>query len=177
MELKPGDRSATRSADFWPGALKSVTYEGVKTYGMPDQQRDDGADLERGKLFKAMPASIRNPRPRPGTTSSIYSKAIQDKTRHRTATAWWPAVNAGNTPFRFMPQLWAYRRRRARRGLSENPGYKSKCTINNDADRRSRPAGLPYDMYVRDKSVPVSALTNTQAENQGPFIAGESRPW
>ena len=30
---------------------------------------------------------------------------------------------------------------------------------------RSRAAGL-YDMYVRDKSVPTSALTNTQAENQ-----------
>ena len=28
-------------------------------------------------------------------------------------------------------------------------------------------------MYVRDKSVPVSALTNTQDENQAPFIAGQ----
>jgi multiple sugar transport system substrate-binding protein len=28
-------------------------------------------------------------------------------------------------------------------------------------------------MYVRDKSVPVSALTNTQNENQNPFIAGQ----
>jgi multiple sugar transport system substrate-binding protein len=27
-------------------------------------------------------------------------------------------------------------------------------------------------MYVRDQSVPVSALTNTQTENQDPFIAG-----
>jgi len=27
-------------------------------------------------------------------------------------------------------------------------------------------------MYVRDKSVPVSALTNTQTENQDPFLAG-----
>ena len=30
-----------------------------------------------------------------------------------------------------------------------------------------------YDMYVRDKSVPTSALTNTQTENQDLFIAGE----
>ena len=29
------------------------------------------------------------------------------------------------------------------------------------------------DMYVRDKSVPASALTNTQNENQNPFIAGQ----
>src|SRR3712207_290236 len=30
-----------------------------------------------------------------------------------------------------------------------------------------------YDMYVRDKSVPTSALTNTQTENQPLFFAGE----
>ena len=30
-----------------------------------------------------------------------------------------------------------------------------------------------YDMYVRDQSVPTSALTNTQIENQDLFIAGE----
>ena len=28
-------------------------------------------------------------------------------------------------------------------------------------------------MYVRDQSVPVSALTNQQADNQAPFIAGQ----
>jgi multiple sugar transport system substrate-binding protein len=28
-------------------------------------------------------------------------------------------------------------------------------------------------MYVRDRSVPTSALTNTQTENQDPFIAGQ----
>ena len=30
-----------------------------------------------------------------------------------------------------------------------------------------------YDMYVRDKSVPVSALTNQQADNQPLFLAGQ----
>ena len=30
-----------------------------------------------------------------------------------------------------------------------------------------------YDMYVRDESVPASALTNTQTENQDLFIAGQ----
>ena len=28
-------------------------------------------------------------------------------------------------------------------------------------------------MYVRDKSVPVAALTNTQTENRNPFVAGQ----
>src|SRR5260370_24466879 len=30
-----------------------------------------------------------------------------------------------------------------------------------------------YDMYVRDKSVPTSALTNTQTENGDLFISGQ----
>ena len=30
-----------------------------------------------------------------------------------------------------------------------------------------------YDMYVTDRSVPTSALTNTQTENQDLFIAGQ----
>ena len=30
-----------------------------------------------------------------------------------------------------------------------------------------------YDMYVTDKSVPTSALTNTQTENQDLFISGQ----
>jgi len=29
-----------------------------------------------------------------------------------------------------------------------------------------------YQMYVVDKSVPVSVLTNTQTENEDPFLAG-----
>jgi multiple sugar transport system substrate-binding protein len=67
-----------------------------------------------------------------------------------------------------MPQLWAY----GGGALDEaeaNPTYKS-VFVNNEGSRRALQAS--YDMYVRDKSVPVSALTNTQNENQDPFIAG-----
>ena len=43
--------------------------------------------------------------------------------------------------------------------------------INNEGSKAALQAS--YDMYVRDKSVPISALTNTQTENQDPFIAGQ----
>jgi multiple sugar transport system substrate-binding protein len=43
--------------------------------------------------------------------------------------------------------------------------------LNSDGAKAALQAS--YDMYVRDKSVPVSALTNTQAENQAPFISGQ----
>jgi multiple sugar transport system substrate-binding protein len=42
--------------------------------------------------------------------------------------------------------------------------------VNNAGSRAALQAS--YDMYVRDRSVPISALTNTQVENQDPFIAG-----
>ena len=78
-------------------------------------------------------------------------------------------VNAGNTPFRFMPQLWAY----GGGALDEaeaTPTYKN-IMINNAGSQAALQASV--DMYVRDKSVPTSALTNTQNENQDPFLAGQ----
>ena len=78
-------------------------------------------------------------------------------------------VNAGNTPFRFMPMLWAY----GGSALDEaepDPTYK---TTSSTTRRRIAALQASYDMYVRDKSVPTSALTNTQNENQDPFIAGQ----
>ena len=77
--------------------------------------------------------------------------------------------NAGNTPFRFMPQLWAYGGG-ALDEARERPSYET-VELNSAESKAALQAS--YDMYVRDKSVPVSALTNTQAENQSPFIAGQ----
>ena len=51
-----------------------------------------------------------------------------------------------------------------------NPTYE-KVLINNEGGNAALQAC--YDMYVRDKSVPTSALTNTQTENQDLFIAGQ----
>jgi len=78
-------------------------------------------------------------------------------------------VNAGNTPFRVMPVLWAY----GSGALDEaepDPAYQ-KVLINNEGGIAALQAH--YDMYVRDKSVPTSALTNTQTENGDLFISGQ----
>ena len=78
-------------------------------------------------------------------------------------------VNAGNTPFRAMPVIWAYGASALDEAVDE-PTYETTM-INS-------PEGIAalqvfYDMYVRDKSVPTSALTNTQTENTPLFFAGE----
>ncbi len=78
-------------------------------------------------------------------------------------------MNAGNTPFRFMPMLWAYGSG-ALDEAEENPTY-DQVMINNEGGIAALQAC--YDMYVRDQSVPASALTNTQTENGDLFIAGE----
>ena len=68
-----------------------------------------------------------------------------------------------------MPTLWAYGGG-ALDEASDNPTY-STIELNNAGSKAAVQAA--YDMYVRDQSVPVSALTNTQNENQQPFIAGQ----
>nr|WP_083982882.1 extracellular solute-binding protein [Devosia soli] len=162
--LTPEDVGYT-AADFWPGALKSVTYEGT-TYGLPTNN-ETMALIWNAKIFKDAGLDPENP---PATWDDVvaYSKTIHDK----LGIAGYGLVakqNAGNTPFRFMPQLWAYGGG-ALDEASPNPTY-TKVEINNDGSKAALQAA--YQMYVVDKSVPVSALTNTQAENQAPFIAGQ----
>jgi len=162
--LKPEDVGYS-SADFWPGALKSVTYEGTG-YGIPTNNETMGF-IWNAKIFKDAGLDPENP---PATWDDVvtYSKTIHDK----LGIAGYGLVarqNAGNTPFRFMPQIWAYGGG-ALDETSAEPGYKT-VEINNEGTKAALQAAV--DMYVRDKSVPTSALTNTQAENQGPFIAGQ----
>ena len=162
--LGPEDVGFARS-DFWPGAMKSVTYAG-KTYGVPTNN-ETMALIWNAALFKA--AGLDPERP-PATWDElvVFSKQIKDRTG-KNGYGMVARANAGNTPFRFMPQLWAF----GGGALDEaeaNPTYKN-VFINNAGSRAALQAS--YDMYVRDKSVPVSALTNTQTENQDPFIAGQ----
>lgn len=162
--LAPEDVGYT-AADFWPGALKSVTYEGT-TYGLPTNN-ETMALIWNAKIFEDAGLDPENP---PATWDDVvaYSKTIHDK----LGIAGYGLVakqNAGNTPFRFMPQLWAYGGG-ALDETSADPTY-TTVEINNDGSKAALQAA--YQMYVVDKSVPVSALTNTQAENQAPFIAGQ----
>jgi multiple sugar transport system substrate-binding protein len=151
--------------EFWPGALKSVAWKG-KTYGVPTNNETMALIWNAG-IFKE--AGL-NPDAPPETWDDLvkYSKQIKEKTG-KSGYGLVARVNAGNTPFRFMPQLWAY----GGGALDEaegNPTYKS-IYINNAGSKAALQASV--DMYVRDKSVPTSALTNTQVENQDPFLAGQ----
>jgi len=162
--LKPEDVGYP-SADFWPGALKSVTWDGVG-YGIPTNN-ETMALIWNAKIFADAGLDPENP---PATWDDLvsYSKTIHDK----LGIAGYGLVarqNAGNTPFRFMPQLWAYGGG-ALDEASDAPGYQD-VWLNNEGSKAALQAA--YQMYVVDKSVPTSALTNTQAENQAPFIAGQ----
>ncbi len=164
MPLKPEDVGFATS-EFWPGAMKSVTWAG-KTYGIPTNN-ETMALIWNAQLFHDAGLDPEKP---PATWDDLvaYSKQIKDKTG-KNGYGLVARANAGNTPFRFMPQDWAY----GGGALDEaeaHPTYK-KVLINSPGGKAALQAS--YDMYVRDRSVPASALTNTQTENQDPFIAGQ----
>ena len=162
--LKPEDVGYS-SADFWPGALKSVTHDGVG-YGIPTNN-ETMAFIWNAKIFADAGLDPEKP---PATWDEVvaYSKQIKDS----LGIPGYGLVakpNHGNTPFRFMPQLWAYGGG-ALDEAREAPTYET-VELNSAGSKAALQAA--HDMYVRDKSVPTSALTNSQAENQAPFIAGQ----
>jgi multiple sugar transport system substrate-binding protein len=162
--LKPEDVGYS-SEDFWPGAMKAVTWQGV-TYGIPTNN-ETMALIWNADIFKR--AGLDPDKP-PATWDDVvkYSKQTHDK----LGVAGYGLVarkNAGNTPYRFMPQLWAYGGGVFDEAES-NPTYQ---TIELNSPESKRALQASYDMYVRDKSVPVSALTNQQADNQPLFLAGQ----
>jgi multiple sugar transport system substrate-binding protein len=163
QELSPED-VGYKSSDFWPRALRSANWKG-KSYGIPTNN-ETMAFIWNADLFHQAGLDPESP---PATWDDVvsYSKLIKEKTG-KDGYGLVARRNAGNTPYRFMPQMWAY----GGGALDEaeaNPTYQ-KILVDNDGSRAALQAA--YDMYVRDRSVPVSALTNTQVENQDPFIAG-----
>ncbi len=162
QEIKLEDFGYKRE-NFWSGALKSCIWND-KIYGIPTNN-ETMAFIWNKKVFER--AGL-DPNKGPATWADVvtYSKQIKDKTG-KSGFGMVAKVNAGNTPFRFMPILWAY----GSGTLDEadpNPTYQ-KVTINNEGGIAALQAY--YDMYVRDQSVPTSALTNTQVENQDLFIS------
>jgi multiple sugar transport system substrate-binding protein len=150
---------------FWEGALKSVTWDG-KYYGIPTNN-ETMAFIWNKSLFTEAGLDPENP---PATWADVvaYSKQIKEKTG-AFGYGLVAKVNAGNTPFRFMPMLWAY----GSSALDEaEPNPTMKTTMINNEGGVAALQNL-YDMYVSDRSVPTSALTNTQTENQDLFIAGQ----
>ena len=163
-ELSPKD-VGYKTEEFWPGALKSVMWAG-RSYGVPTNN-ETMALAWNAAIFQE--AGL-DPERAPETWDELvnYSRIIKEKTR-KNGYGMVARVNAGNTPFRFMPQLWAY----GGGALDESepkPTYKT-VMLNNAGSKAAVQAS--YEMYVRDRSVPTSALTNTQTENQDPFISGQ----
>jgi len=150
---------------FWEGALKSVTWDG-KYYGIPTNN-ETMAFIWNKDLFTQAGLDPSKP-PATWTDMVAYSKQIKEKTG-AFGYGMVAKVNAGNTPFRYMPMVWAY----GSSALDEAEAAPTMKTtmINNEGGV----AALQnmYDMYVKDRSVPTSALTNTQTENQDLFISGQ----
>ncbi len=162
-EMRPEDVGYPTS-EFWPGAMKSVMWKG-KTYGIPTNN-ETMALIWNADLFERAGFDPDKP---PATWDDLvmYSRVIREKTG-KFGYGMVARRNAGNTPYRFMPQCWAY----GGGALDEaeaRPTYGS-VQLGNAGTKAALQASI--DMYIRDKSVPVSALTNTQAENVDPFIAG-----
>lgn len=151
--------------DFWPGALKSCRWKG-KLYGIPTNN-ETMALIWNKKLFEQ--AGL-NPEQPPKTWEELvsFAKQIKDKTG-KYGYGLVARQNHGNTPFRFMPVLWAYGSG-AFDEAEPNPTYE-KVLINNDGGMAA--LEVYYNMYVRDQSAPPSALTNTNAENTDLFFAGQ----
>lgn len=152
------------SDDFWPGALKSVMWEG-ESFGIPTNN-ETMALIWNAKIFADAGLESESP---PATWDDVvaYSKQINE----RLGIAGYGLVarqNHGNTPFRFMPKLWAFGGG-ALDEASDEPRYR-EVRLNNEGSRAALQA--IHDMYVRDQSVPTAALTNSQADNQAPFISG-----
>ena len=163
-ELRPEDLGH-KTSDFWPGAMKSVTWDG-KVYGVPTNN-ETMALIWNAQIFRD--AGL-DPEQAPATWDDLVSYARQIKQKTGKAGYGLVArVNAGNTPYRFMPHAWAYGGG-ALDETEDHPQYKD-ITINNNGTKAALQAC--HDMYVRDESAPRSALTNTQTENQDPFIAGQ----
>jgi multiple sugar transport system substrate-binding protein len=162
--LQPEDVGYS-TQDFWPGAMKAVTWEGV-TYGIPTNN-ETMAFIWNADIFER--AGL-DPNSAPATWDDVvaYSKQIHD-TLGIAGYGLVAKQNAGNTPYRFMPQLWGY----GGGVFDEADAAPTYGEIRLDSDASKRALQASYNMYVRDKSVPTSALTNTQAENQAPFISGQ----
>jgi multiple sugar transport system substrate-binding protein len=164
MELAPEDVGYATS-EFWPGAMKSVTWDG-KTYGVPTNNETMALIWNAG-IFEEAGLDPESP---PATWDDVvaYSNQIKQETG-KSGYGMVARVNAGNTPFRFMPTAWAYGGG-ALDEAEDNPTYET-IYANNEGTIAAVQAY--YDMYVRDQSVPVSALTNTNTENADPFISGQ----
>jgi multiple sugar transport system substrate-binding protein len=161
-ELSPEDVGYS-SDQFWPKALDSCRWEG-KTYGIPTNN-ETMAFIYNKRIFEKAGLDPDQP---PQTWEQVveFSQKI-NKDLDISGFGLVARLNHGNTPFRFMPVLWAYGGS-ALDETEDNPTYK-EIRINSPESRAAMQ--VYYDLYVRDQSVPRSSLDNTQTENRELFLS------
>ncbi len=150
---------------FWPGALKSVTWNG-KLYGVPTNNETHGFIWNKAIFAKAG----LDPEKPPMTWEDVktFSKQIKDKTG-KPGYGLVAKLNAGDIPFRFMPLCWSY----GGAALDETADSPKHDKSNFDNDGTIAALQWVYDVFVRDQSAPASAFTNTGVENQNLLLSSE----
>jgi multiple sugar transport system substrate-binding protein len=150
---------------FWPGALKSVTWNG-KLYGVPTNNETHGFIWNKDIFQKAG----LDPEKPPVTWEDVknFSKQIKDKTG-KPGYGLVAKLNAGDIPFRFMPLCWAY----GGAALDETADSPKNDKSNFDNPGTIAALQWVYDLFVRDQSAPASAFTNTGVENQNLLLSGD----
>lgn len=167
-ELNPGT-FGLKSGDFWPQALQTVRRNGAThgpVYGLPSN--NEAMCLFYNKdIFQA--AGL-DPSHGPATYDDLatYSNTIHQKTG-KYGYGLVAVVNNGNTPYRFVPAMWAY-------GGSifdefeKNPTWK-KIGINSKGTIEA--LQLYNRMYNVDKSVQPSAISDQETDVSTLFQQGK----
>ena len=150
--------------NFWPGALKSVTWNG-KLYGIPTNN-ETMAMIYNKDIFQK--AGL-DPNKGPETWEDVknFSKQIKDKTG-KAGYGMVAKLNNGNIPYRYMPLTWAYGGG-ALDEASDNPTYQKSML---DSDGNIQALQWMYDVFSYG-AAPQSTLTNTQTEIRDLFTSGE----
>jgi multiple sugar transport system substrate-binding protein len=150
--------------NFWPGALKSITWNG-KLYGIPTNN-ETMAFIYNMDIFQK--AGL-DPAKGPETWEDVknFAKQIKDKTG-KAGFGMVAKLNAGNTPYRYMPLTWAYGGG-ALDEASDNPQYQKSML---DSDGNIQALQWLLDVYSSG-GAPQSSLTNTQTEVRDLFWSGE----
>lgn len=150
---------------FWPGALKSVTWNG-KLYGVPSNNETHGFIWNKAIFEKAG----LDPEKPPATWEDVknFSRQIKEKTG-KPGYGLVAKLNAGDIPFRYMPLTWAY----GGAALDETADAPKYDKSGFDSPGNIAALQWVYDVFVRDQSAPASAFTNTGVENQNLLLSGE----
>ncbi|MBV9813624.1 MAG: sugar ABC transporter substrate-binding protein [Acetobacteraceae bacterium] len=154
-----------RREDFWPGALRSCMWQGG-SYGVPTNNEVVGL-IWNAAVFRDAGLDPETP---PATWDELVAFARQ--ITQRTGKSGYGVVarvNGGDTPFRFMPQAWAY----GGGALDEADAHATYKQVLIDSPGTRAALQLSADMYLRDHSAPRSALTNTSQDNDSIFISGQ----